>query len=224
MSTKFLSFGGSFRQMIGCLAVLCCLAVVAQGAVAAEDFPPDSPHALVQEMTEELLLAIEEHRAGFAANPEPFLSLIDEMLRDVVDFHWIARNVMGPHFQQASEEQVSRFAQVFRTGLIATYGQGLMNFSDQSIEVLPPREGQLEERRVSVTQRIHNAGNTYPIVYSMTRNREGEWQVINVIINGINLGMTFRNQFQQAVQQQGDIERVIAGWSPEVALDVENEG
>ena len=50
----------------------------------------------------------------------------------------------------------------------------------------------------------------------MGLNKKAEWRVINVIINGINLGKTFRSQFVQAAQKnQGDLDQVIANWGSE---------
>ena len=47
----------------------------------------------------------------------------------------------------------------------------------------------------------------------MARKKTGEWMVVNVVINGINLGKTFRNQFVQSAQRSGgDIDQVIDGW------------
>ena len=39
----------------------------------------------------------------------------------------------------------------------------------------------------------------------------------NVIVNGINLGLTFRNQFASAINQQQNIDKVIDDWSSELA-------
>ncbi len=50
---------------------------------------------------------------------------------------------------------------------------------------------------------------------------DGQWKVVNVIVNGINLGLTFRNQFDQAMRDHNrDYDAVINGWSPQ--LDVED--
>lgn len=69
------------------------------------------------------------------------------------------------------------------------------------------------KRKVSVKQEIRSVDGNYPLEYSMGLSKSGQWKVINVIINGINLGKTFRNQFVQAAQKNGgDIDAVIAGW------------
>jgi phospholipid transport system substrate-binding protein len=49
--------------------------------------------------------------------------------------------------------------------------------------------------------------------------------VVNVIVNGINLGLTFRNQFDQAMRDNSrDYDAVIDGWSPDLAVEELEEG
>ena len=49
---------------------------------------------------------------------------------------------------------------------------------------------------------------------TMAKNRNtGEWKLINVVLNGINLGKTFRSQFAQAYKQYGgNLDKVIDHW------------
>ena len=51
----------------------------------------------------------------------------------------------------------------------------------------------------------------------MRANTSGAWKVRNIIVDGINLGLTYRNQFDGAMSRHGnDIEKVIGNWSEEV--------
>ena len=44
------------------------------------------------------------------------------------------------------------------------------------------------------------------------------WKMRNVIINGINIGKLFRDQFADSMQRNGnDLEKTIAGWADVVA-------
>ena len=46
----------------------------------------------------------------------------------------------------------------------------------------------------------------------------GGWKVRNVIINGINIGKLFRDQFADTMQKnRNDLEKTIAGWGEVVA-------
>ena len=46
----------------------------------------------------------------------------------------------------------------------------------------------------------------------MYLNDLGEWKLINIIINGVNLGITFRNQFYSLMKKENDLDKVIAEW------------
>ena len=64
---------------------------------------------------------------------------------------------------------------------------------------------------------IHTAqGEVWPVVYSMAQDDSGEWRVRNLIVNGINMGLTYRNQFNSAARDPkygGDLDPVIAEWA-----------
>jgi phospholipid transport system substrate-binding protein len=198
-------------------------ATTANGAVAADLV---SPYKLIEDVTAEVLLKIEVHRAktndaGSEAEKEKDLSCffdgIDTILSRVIDFDWIARNVMGPYGKTASSAQRATFSEAFRAGLVATYGRGLLSYSDQEIVVLSGDEDYTIKRKITVRQEIRGADTNYPLEYTMGLSKVGEWRVINVIINGINLGKIFRKQFVQASQKNGgDIDTVIANWGSEV--------
>ncbi|HLS98702.1 MAG: ABC transporter substrate-binding protein [Porticoccaceae bacterium] len=202
--------------LIASLLLICAPAMANVGAAPA-------PHALVQDVTDRLLDDIARYRkalAGAASESEKnammgrFFDELSATLEPVVDFHWIALNVMGKHRAAATAEQQARFREAFTRGLVETYGRGLLNYSDQKIVVLPPREPLDGQRKVTVVQEIQGADAKYPLLYSMGQNRKGEWKVVNVIINGINLGTTFRNQFAQAfARHNGDIDKVITTWT-----------
>lgn len=174
-----------------------------------------TPHALVESVTSEIIETIAVHRETFDESPESFFEALDTLLGQVIDFNWIAYRVMGSYGKQATAEQRERFASAFRCELIETYGRGLVAYGDQSIVVLPPKGDINGKRKVTVAQEIRGDDGVFPLFYSMGMNKNGQWMVTNVVINGINLGKTFRNQFLQRAQKyNGDIDQVIASWSP----------
>lgn len=175
-----------------------------------------TPHQVIDSVTAQLLETISQYRESFDADSDPFFSALDGLLKDAVDFDWIAYRVMGSYAKKATPEQRKRFAEIFHRDLIETYGRGLMAYGEQSIEVIPPTEDISGLRKVNVVQEIRGQNEVFPLVYAMGLNKEGKWKVTNVVINGINLGKTFRNQFIQRAQKSGDdIEQVINNWSSE---------
>ena len=198
-------------------STIMALFLVATGGVWAADtqVAEQTPHQLVATVTDQLLEEIAGHRDTFDENPESFFEALDNLLADVVDFNWIALKVMGSYGKQATPEQRARFASTFRCELIETYGRGLVAYGEQDIVVLPPAEDINGQRKVTVVQEIRGGDGVFPLTYSMGINRDGQWKVTNVVINGINLGKTFRNQFLQRAQKfDGNIDQIIDNWSP----------
>ena len=52
---------------------------------------------------------------------------------------------------------------------------------------------------------------TVAISYSMV-HVDGRWKIRNVIIDGINVGIQFRNQFADAMDKHGKIQYVVDHW------------
>ena len=197
-------------------STIMALFLVATSSAWAADIQvaEQTPHQLVATVTDLLLGDIADHRDTFDENPESFFEALDGLLADVVDFNWIALKVMGSYGKQATPEQRTRFASAFRCELIETYGRGLMAYGEQDIVVLPPVDDINGLRKVTVVQEIRGNDGVFPLTYSMGMNRDYQWKVTNVVINGINLGKTFRNQFLQRAQKfDGNIDQIIADWS-----------
>ena len=190
--------------------------------VATLSFPAFSaspaPDELVRVETQGLLELLHGGAERYADDREAFLGDVADRLSQFLDFPGISRLVMGKAWAQASEDQRDRFAEVFRSGLVGTYTGALMAFTDVEVEVEGARPGR-SPRRASVQMRVRSGdGRDVPMVYSMALLDEG-WRVRNVVIDGINLGLIYRNQFTNALQSReiaGDIDKVIDGWSAEI--------
>ena len=72
--------------------------------------------------------------------------------------------------------------------------------------------------RTSVGMKVTGTnGAVYPVSYTLEKVG-GEWKVRNVIVNGINIGKLFRDQFADSMQKnRNDLEKTIAGWGQVVA-------
>lgn len=207
---------------------LCWVGLVFSGQTQASCIVSDatrneaalSPYQLIDTVTKKVLAEIDRHRAELDTSADEavkqqqfdcFVGEVDKILGQIVDFDWIALKVMGGDGKVASAKQKAQFAEAFRSGLVETYGRGLLSYSSEEIVLLPVEDIE-DKRKVTVHQQIVGAEATYPLDYTMGL-KDGQWKVINVIINGINLGKTFRGQFAQSSQKNnGDIDKVIASW------------
>lgn len=203
------------------LGVSLCLLFLALTAQAQEP----EPEEMIRENVDQLMGQIEGRRDYFAKNPDELEALVDESLEGVADFRYIGASVMGRYFNNATPEQRSRFAETFRDTLINTYAKGLVTFDYRELRVLDSQRERRSEDQASVGMEVvATNGEVYPVSYTLRRSND-EWKVVNVIVNGINLGLTFRNQFDQAMREHNrDYDAVIESWSPEVGVEELEEG
>ncbi len=170
---------------------------------------------LVAQTTAQMLELIEEAQTYVDEDPERFYVAVEALLNPVIDFPRFARSVMAVHYKRATPEQRERFAEGFKWSLVRTYALALTEFNDGGVNIIPSDRPPKRPDRASVKQEIRSEGEVYPVIYSMALNSQGEWRVMNMIINGINMGLTYRNQFASAVNDPaygGDMDRAIDGW------------
>lgn len=195
------------------VALLLCVSQMAyaENVTAAEDSPFDQ----IEQVTGELLTVITEHAEAYPANEQLYFAALNDLLEQHIDFNYIAKKVMGPYAKNATAKQRQSFSHKFRTGLLETYGRGLISYGDEKIVLVNKAELKPGQRRVSVKQEIQTADAVYPMEYSMALSKKtGKWKAINVVINGINMRNIFQSQFISAAQKaNGDIDTVIADWS-----------
>ncbi|SEM74653.1 MlaC/ttg2D family ABC transporter substrate-binding protein [Halomonas caseinilytica] len=197
------------------------LLILLVASLPAQAQDAEHPEALIRDSIEALMSQIEGRRDYFAQHPDELEAVVEDNLADVADFRYIGASVMGRYFGNATPQQRSRFVETFRQSLIDTYAKGLVTFDYREIRVPEAQQASRYDDQASVSMEVVGVdGTVYPVSYTM-RLDDGQWKVVNVIVNGINLGLTFRNQFDQAMRDHNrDYDAVINGWSPQ--LDVED--
>ena len=179
---------------------------------------------VVQQTTDTLLADLKANKVQYKADPAAFYASLERILGPVVDVQGIARGVMTVRYsRRASAEQLQRFEEEFKRSLMQFYGNALLEYDNQDIRVLPVANAQ-DAQRSTVNMEIRDArGTVYPLSYTMVRLDE-QWKLRNMVINGINVGKLFRDQFAQSMQSnRNDLDKTIAGWAELVARSRQGE-
>lgn len=190
-------------------------------ATAQED--PTGPKELIENTTTRVLQVLEKHKAR--QDEKENQAMASEMLQALepaVNFEVIALGIMGKHRNAATEDQKQRFAKVLKDTLAQLYVESFNDINIQNVEVLdlPPDFVPETATEASVQMRTTmRSGETYTLTYSMRRSNTDGWQVLNILANGVNLGLIFRSQFNDLMSRYQDIDKVIDAWSSEVEAD-----
>lgn len=194
--------------------LLVLLAMLPLGVVAAP-----TPQQVVQQTTEQLLGDIKVNKVHYASSPGDFYDTLNRILGPVVDVDGISKSIMTVKYSRnASAEQMQRFQENFKRSLLQFYGNALLEYDNQEVRVLPSKGKQSDPARASVNTEVRGSNGTiYPVSYTMVQV-DGKWLLRNVIINGINVGKLFRDQFADAMQKnRNNLDKTIDGWAQVVA-------
>jgi phospholipid transport system substrate-binding protein len=184
------------------------------------------PAEVIEDVTARIMAVVAAADEYFDTDEERYYREIDAVLSDLVDWRGFAKGVMGEYAsgaryrsldeagQQALRAQLDRFTTVLQEGLIRSYAKGLLAFGGANMEVQGAEASPESARVASVTQLVYGEGErVYTIRYQMGQYKDGSWRLRNLVIESINLGEIYRNQFDALVTSaDGDIDLAIDRW------------
>ena len=172
-----------------------------------------SAHEYAERIHNNIIEIIQTKNQLFLEDPDLFTKEISDAFAPIVDFKRISRNVMGKYSKLATDLQQEEFSRAFENSLLDTYASTLVEFKDEKINVIPPKKPSKISDRARVNIEIVTSSDTYTGRYSMYLDAGGKWKIINIEINGMNLGKIFRNQFYSLMEKNDeDINLVIQKW------------
>eukprot|EP01030_Chromulinospumella_sphaerica_P006907 gene6907-6758_t len=183
-----------------------------------------SAHELVQDTTNRLLADLAANKEKYKQDPQDFYAALNSIVGPVVDAEGISKSIMTVKYsRKATPAQMKTFEENFKKGLFQFYGNALLEYNNQGITVDPAKDESGNRTSVGMTVKGSN-GAIYPVSYTLEKVG-GEWKLRNVIINGINIGKLFRDQFADAMQRNGnDLDKTINGWAGESAVQIDDAG
>jgi len=179
-----------------------------------------NPHKFIDTQAQEMVAIIRNNQELFTEDPELFKDKIKYVFEPMVDFRRVGASVMGKkYYLAASKAQRLQFIESFKTSLLDTYSSTLAQWGDQKIITIFPESSEFQKTE-DVQQNLITSSNIYPITYKVRKDKNGNWLIINIIVNGVNLGLTFRNQFQALAKEHNEnIDEIIKHWTSDANLD-----
>ena len=167
-----------------------------------------SPVPMLEQTANSIINTLKANKANLKSNPNIIYSAVEKYLLPVVDVGGMSRSVLGRQaWQKATAEQKAQFSKAFTRLVIRTYSSPLAKYSDEKVQFLPVR-GTLNARFLRVNSMIvRSEGQNIPLTYSLV-DKNGQWKIYDISVEGVSLLQSFRSQFAQ-VLQNSSIDEVI---------------
>ena len=173
----------------------------------------EDPYIFIDENAQKMVRVLTEDSSLFETDRALYENKIKEIFEPMIDFRRVAASVMGKkYYLLATKEERAEFVLIFRDSLLDTYAETLAQWGDSTITTEFPKNKEELSKNVEVKQTLDTGTSKYPISYKLRKSKDG-WKIVNIIINGVNLGLTFRNQFQAlAVSHNENISDTLRNW------------
>jgi phospholipid transport system substrate-binding protein len=181
----------------------------------------ENPYNFIDSNAQKMVIVLKENKSLFFEDRLLYEQKIKEIFEPMIDFRRVAATVMGKKYYLASsKEQRAEFVVIFKDSLLDTYAETLAQWENQTITTIFPQNMEIQTnnlKNIEVQQILNTGSSKYPISYKLRKNKDNSWSIVNIIVNGVNLGLTFRNQFQAlAIKNNGNIESTLNGWVSDV--------
>lgn len=184
----------------------------------------DTPEVVINQVADNFIGALKQTKIDDdpVKGKEQIKQVVDTHLSPVIDFRRIAYRTMGKYYKKASTEQFLAFTESIKRSLINTYANPLIELDSQqvanrlAVEVRDSKiTGKKQRNAIVATWLKVGANEKYDVIYYLYyKEAKDKWLVENVAVEGINLSLSFRNQFQRLFSEYGgDYDKITKVWA-----------
>ncbi|EGA67085.1 phospholipid-binding protein MlaC [Vibrio brasiliensis] len=173
--------------------------------VTAAEIDKTQPYEMMKQVSEQAFERLKAEQDKIHQDPDYLKVIVEEELMPFVNEKYAALKLLGPNLKGAKREDVSKFIVAFRAYLISSYAQVLTQYTDQTIEFGPETKRSANKNITSVKVDIIDAPRpNIKLEFKLRRDKKsGEWQVFDMIAEGISLLSSKQSEWSTKLRQEG---------------------
>ena len=196
--TCFKSWSKPFAHFLVSVALV-FITVFTTHALAIDERTPEQ---IVEDTSSMVLNTINEDNDRLREDPALINQLINETVIPIIDLGSMGKLILGKYWKKASEDQRASFIAEFKDMLIRTYAKSLVDYGHAKVTVLPARDKQ-EGKYYTVQSELSVGSGKAPlqVAYIFRKNKQTEWKVFDLAVDGLSLVKNFRTSFSQEIRE-----------------------
>jgi len=179
------------------LKYLLALALVFPAISQVEALDTSGPRASVEATIEKARAMV--NKDGVDTTSASFRSEFEQVIFDLFDFKEMARRSLGKNWKTASEEEQSKFVDLFSQLLSKTYMNRVINgFPNSTVEY---GEEKVSSKKASLKTKVMAEGENINVNYRLKKGGE-DWKVYDIVIENVSLVSNYRGEFAGIVRKE----------------------
>jgi len=153
--------------------------------------------AVIAETVEQVLAVLRDK----STPTEDRIRSLEQIVYGRFDLYVMSRLVLARNWKRFSETQKAEYVEEFKRYLTNSYGSRIERYDQQEVNII----GEREEPRGDVVIQTKIVGGEFEgaLVDYRLRKENGDWRVIDVVIEGISMVSNYRDQFKSIVSSGG---------------------
>ena len=182
--------------------LLVAVLTFAMGPALADDtpetVPPDQATQFIQDLATKALNVLRDK----SMSEEDREKVFHGMLKDGFDMNFIGRFVLGINWRKASPQQQDEYQALFNEYILKTYSTRLGGFTNEEFKVTGTTPA--GKKDIMVHSQITRKGQSQPLTADWrVRLVDGQPKVIDVVVEGVSMSISQRQEFASVVQSKG---------------------
>ncbi|NWF73093.1 MAG: ABC transporter substrate-binding protein [Nitrospirae bacterium] len=121
---------------------------------------------------------------------------LEKVIGNRIAYDEMAKRSLGPQWTQLNEEERQEFIRLYAQLLRDTYSSRFDRYSDEKVEFLKET---LQGDYAEVRTRLTSSKFSLDVDYRMLQ-RAGDWRVYDIVVDGISLVHSYREQFTKIIR------------------------
>lgn len=187
-----------------CLAAFAVVLILSTTAAHAERPNPGDAARFIQNLGDRAIATLRQRNLSMSAREQTFRRLLAEGF--ALDL--IGRFAMGRHWRRATPVQRSDYTSLFSVYILKTYSKRLGGYAGETLAVTGTRPA--GKRDVLVQTKISRPSGPPLVAGWRVRTINGAPKIVDIMVEGISMALTQRQEFASVISQRGVDGLIIA--------------
>ncbi len=136
-----------------------------------------------------------------------------DMFKTYFDIPGIGRFVLARYLKAASPAEMEKFTTLFEDVIVYTWSRRFSEYNGQTLQVTGQ---QADGDGALVKSTINGANNTHYAVDWRLRKRPEGLKVLDIIVEGVSMAITYRQDYSTVISQTGNFAGLLAQMEKQV--------
>jgi phospholipid transport system substrate-binding protein len=152
--------------------------------------------AAIKNTIKQMFVILNDEELKAPGRAEERRQQLEKVIGNRIAYDEMAKRSLGPQWAQLNEEERQEFVRLYAQLLRDTYSSRFDRYSDEKVEFLQETlQGDYAEVRTRLTSSKFNLDVDYRML-----QRAGDWRVYDIVVDGISLVHSYREQFAKIIR------------------------